>query len=182
MSTTISDPVASKASAAAHVGASNLASEQFFALRANDVAQACHTMARRFQDGGRLLAFGIGAQRSDVAHVVVEFVHPVIVGKRALPALALPEPKTLDTLARAGDMLIVFCGSAPTDVEHAVLSTASARGMVTLALTGATAQLGADFHFAVPSSDPLIVQETHEMLYHVLWELVHVFFEHRRGE
>jgi D-sedoheptulose 7-phosphate isomerase len=24
----------------------------------------------------------------------------------------------------------------------------------------------------------MAIQETHEMIYHVLWELVHVFFEH----
>ncbi|KPV49113.1 phosphoheptose isomerase, partial [Kouleothrix aurantiaca] len=35
-----------------------------------------------------------------------------------------------------------------------------------------------NFCFAVPSDDAIAVQETHETLYHVLWELVHVFFEH----
>ena len=50
----------------------------------------CHRMAERFARGGRLLAFGASpAARSDVRHVAVEFVHPVIVGKRALPAIGL---------------------------------------------------------------------------------------------
>jgi D-sedoheptulose 7-phosphate isomerase len=40
------------------------------------------------------------------------------------------------------------------------------------------AQADLDFSFVVPADDPLVVQETHETLYHVLWELVHVFFEH----
>ena len=39
--------------------------------------------------GGRLLAFGRGPYATDAQHVSVEFVHPVIVGKRALPALDL---------------------------------------------------------------------------------------------
>ena len=30
-----------------------------------------------------------------------------------------------------------------------------------------------------PTADPLVRQELTETLYHVLWELVHVFFEHR---
>ena len=47
-------------------------------------AARCST---RFQRGGRLLAFGRGAYATDAQHVSVEFVHPVIVGKRALPAL-----------------------------------------------------------------------------------------------
>src|SRR5690242_10043148 len=63
--------------------------ETFFAAEAERIAGACWAMARRFHQGGRLLAFGNGAWATDAQHVAVEFVHPVIVGKRALPALAL---------------------------------------------------------------------------------------------
>src|SRR5689334_15647775 len=61
----------------------------FFTAEAEHIAQACWQMARRFHRGGRLLAFGTGASATDAQHVAVEFIHPVIVGKRALPALAL---------------------------------------------------------------------------------------------
>src|SRR5438067_12505638 len=63
--------------------------EAFFASEAGRIAEVCWAMARRFHQGGRLLAFGNGAWATDAQHVSVEFVHPVIVGKRALPALAL---------------------------------------------------------------------------------------------
>src|SRR5215831_4649942 len=63
--------------------------EAFFAQEEEQIARACWAMARRFHQGGRLLAFGNGAAATDAQHVAVEFVHPVIVGKRALPALAL---------------------------------------------------------------------------------------------
>src|SRR5689334_4580093 len=63
--------------------------EAFFNVEAGRIAEACWAMARRFHQGGRLLAFGNGAWATDAQHVSVEFVHPVIVGKRALPALAL---------------------------------------------------------------------------------------------
>jgi hydrogenase nickel incorporation protein HypB len=54
------------------------------------LARLCHRMAERFARGGRLVAIGLAAPaRSDARHVAVEFVHPVIVGKRALPALGL---------------------------------------------------------------------------------------------
>ena len=45
----------------------------------------------RFARGGRLIAVRRDSPpaRSDVRHVAVEFVHPVIVGKRALPAIGL---------------------------------------------------------------------------------------------
>ena len=62
--------------------------QRFFEAEAERIARLCHRMAERFARGGRLLALGaLAAARSDARHVAVEFVHPVIVGKRALPAL-----------------------------------------------------------------------------------------------
>jgi len=63
--------------------------EAFFEAEAPQLAEACHEMSRRFLAGGRLLAFGNGSAATDAQHVSVEFGHPVIVGKRALPALDL---------------------------------------------------------------------------------------------
>ena len=63
--------------------------EQFFSREAPRLAEACREMSERFLRGGRLLAFGRGPYATDAQHVSVEFVHPVIVGKRALPALDL---------------------------------------------------------------------------------------------
>jgi len=63
------------------------ANRDFFDTEADRLATLCHRMAERFARGGRLIAFGRSpAARSDARHVAVEFVHPVIVGKRALPA------------------------------------------------------------------------------------------------
>ena len=53
------------------------------------VAEVCHGMARRFHRGGKLVVFGNGGPSTDAQHVAVEFVHPVIVGKRALPSHSL---------------------------------------------------------------------------------------------
>ena len=63
--------------------------EAFFGQEATHLAEACREMSERFLKGGRLLAFGRGPYATDAQHVSVEFVHPVIVGKRALPALDL---------------------------------------------------------------------------------------------
>ena len=180
--------------ARARFAASNAASEAFFATYGETVAHACHAMAARFQAGGRLLVAGERASRSDVAHVVVEFMHPVIVGKRALPAVALlsgggdvrpgASLARLETLGRPGDMLMVMTDGALRDDEHALLASAAGKGVLTIALTGAARDTvrhvpAPRFSFAVPSGDACVVQEIHEMLYHVLWELVHVFLEHR---
>ena len=173
--------------AAERFAATNAAAERFFDENADAVSRACHAMADRFQQGGRLFVCGDRAQRSDVAHVVVEFVHPVVVGKRALPALPLPNIAdgaalhALAALGRSGDLLMVLSAETLDESARTILARARARGLLTIALTGAA--IGSAPHvdhlFEVPSRDRCIVQETHEMLYHVLWELVHVFFEHR---
>src|SRR5438874_11372863 len=85
---------------AARFEQSMIVPEVFFASEAGRIADACWAMARRFFQGGRLIAFGNGAQATDAQHVSVEFVHPVIVGKRALPALAL----TNDSATMSGMM------------------------------------------------------------------------------
>lgn len=165
--------------AATRVAASNLASDQFFSANADRIAAACQAMAHRFQRGGRLLVAGGSSQLSDVSHAVVEFLHPVIVGKRSLPAIALPNGiAPLQTLGRLDDILLLVAGVERNDEEQ-MLHAARAQGMLTLVLTGASEVGSADFCFGVPSRDPCIVQETHEMLYHILWELVHVFLDHR---
>ena len=79
---------------------------EFFAREAERLAAACEEMSQRFLDGGRLIAFGRGVYATDAQHVSVEFVHPVIVGKRALPALDL----SMMVGGRAGD------GGAAADI------------------------------------------------------------------
>jgi len=151
--------------------------ESFFAVEARRLAAACREMSQRFLRGGRLLAFGRGPYATDAQHVSVEFVHPVIVGKRALPALdlSLAFAPWLKTLVQAQDMVMGF-GPPEGDPEvWAALDTARQRHAMTFALPGV-----AGSYFAAPATqDPFIHQELVEVLYHTLWETVHVFFEHR---
>ncbi|TME60597.1 MAG: SIS domain-containing protein [Chloroflexi bacterium] len=174
--------------------------ETFFTTEAGRIAEACWSMARRFHQGGRLLAFGNGAWATDAQHVSVEFVHPVIVGKRALPALALtndsatlsglmaggdtemPFARQLKVLARPQDIAMGFSSDGNDANVLAALNLAKQKHLLTLALIGGDGGLireaETEFCFVVQSHDPLVIQETHETLYHVLWELVHVYFEH----
>jgi D-sedoheptulose 7-phosphate isomerase len=151
--------------------------ERFFEREALRLAQACREMSERFLRGGRLIAFGRGPYATDAQHVSVEFVHPVIVGKRALPALdlSLDFGPWLDALVQPDDMVMGF-GPPEGDPEvTAALRRAGGRGAMTFALPGAE---GA---YAVQgmTADPFVHQELIEILYHTLWETVHVFFEHR---
>ncbi|HZU39471.1 MAG TPA: SIS domain-containing protein [Solirubrobacteraceae bacterium] len=155
------------------------AARRFFGAEAERLASLCHRMAERFARGGRLLAVGGSpAAQSDVRHVAVEFVHPVIVGKRALPALAVGPPAgEVVLLAGADDIVIGFgCGRGGAGEVARALREARAAGCLTVAFAAGT---GAEWEFEPPAEDPFVRQELVETLYHVLWELVHVFFEHR---
>jgi D-sedoheptulose 7-phosphate isomerase len=147
----------------------------FFASEAPRIAHAAREMAARFRSGGTLFAFGRGPYATDAAHVSVEFVHPVIVGKRALPALDLSAaPGATAVLAGADDVAIAF-GPPAGDPELApALAAARRKGALTLALPGAEA----DYGFAAPADDVHVHQEVFEILGHTLYESVHVFLEH----
>ena len=77
--------------------------------QAGAVASACHAMAVRFHRGGKLMVFGTGGSSTDAQHVAVEFVHPVIVGKRALPAISLTtDVATVTGVAAREGMAAIF--------------------------------------------------------------------------
>ena len=134
-------------------------------------------MSERFLRGGRLLAFGRGPYATDAQHVSVEFVHPVIVGKRALPALDLSMSYRpwLRSLAQADDMVMGFAPPEGDEDVSAMLRELQARGAMTFALPGTEGS----YSVRAGTEDPFIHQEIVEILYHTLWETVHVFFEHR---
>jgi D-sedoheptulose 7-phosphate isomerase len=151
--------------------------EGFFSREAKHLAKVCHEMSERFLLGGRLLAFGRGPYATDAQHVSVEFVHPVIVGKRALPALDLSMAfgPWLRAILRPEDIVMGF-GPPEGDPEVvAALAWARSREAMTLALPGS------DGSYALEAAtlDSFIHQEMVEIFYHTLWETVHVFLEHR---
>jgi D-sedoheptulose 7-phosphate isomerase len=156
--------------------ARNVIFENFFAKEARRLSEACREMSERFLRGGRLLAFGRGPYATDAQHVSVEFVHPVIVGKRALPALdlSLLFRPWLETLLHPDDMVMGF-GPPEGDPEvWAALEVARERKAMTFALPG----LQGSYFVAPDGADAFIHQEMIEILYHTLWESVHVFFDH----
>jgi D-sedoheptulose 7-phosphate isomerase len=160
----------------------NRVSARFFPTEGARLAKACQAMAERFLRGGRLLAFGRGHYATDAQHVSVEFVHPVIVGKRALPALdlSLAGPDGIATLLLPDDMVMGFGPPAGDPEVQEMLRRARERGAQTFAFPGDADDAGpSDYSFSPPTSDPYLHQELIEIAYHTLWETVHVFFEHR---
>jgi D-sedoheptulose 7-phosphate isomerase len=178
--------------------------------QADAVAAACHAMAVRFHSGGKLVVFGTGGSSTDAQHVAVEFVHPVIVGKRALPAISLTtDVATVTGVAERAGVDAIFAHQIrylanPADIALGIdpdghsaavlagLEAARELGLLTVALTGgdggpiaaSPAAAGghkgkaADHLLLAASADPRVVKEMHVTTYHVLWELVHVFFQH----
>ena len=151
--------------------------EEFFQREAVRLAEACREMSERFLRGGRLLAFGRGPFATDAQHVSVEFVHPVIVGKRALPALDLSIlfGPWLRTILRPEDIVMGFGPPEGDPAVWAALQEAHTHDAMTFALPG----IEGSYAVQAATEDPFMHQEMIEILYHTLWETVHVFFEHR---
>jgi D-sedoheptulose 7-phosphate isomerase len=163
--------------------------------QAEALTLAAQEIAERFAAGGRLLVFGAA---TDAQHVAVEFLHPVIVGKPALPAISLvadiatltqlgheaPQDvfaRQLGVLGRPQDIALGISRDAGTEDVRRGLAAAAARGMLTVGLLGDDVGVQARHALVVRSDDPLVVKEGHVSTYHLLWELVHVFLEDRRA-
>ncbi|TQM11109.1 SIS domain-containing protein [Pseudonocardia kunmingensis] len=108
-------------------------------------------LAARLADGATLLVHGPGDLAPDAHHVVVEFLHPVIVGKAAYPALCVTAPRDVELLGRAGDVALAL-GPSPEFLDAARQSGLEAF------------ELEADGHGFVTS-------------YHLLWEITQLILE-----
>jgi len=149
---------------------------------AEDLAAASLAMARRFAAGGTLWCVA-PTWEPHAHHVAVEFVHPVIVGKRALPAFALTGPDLIPRAAvavRPGDLLIAVAGGRNAAVAN-LMRQSSAGGAASAWIgSGRRPPAGsADHVLWVDDADPMApATGRFVLLYHLLWELTHVCFEH----
>ncbi len=154
---------------------------------AEDLAVAALSLARRFAAGATMWCV---APRwpSHARHVAVEFVHPVIVGKRALPAVyvdAATAATTVRELARPGDVLLAV-STADDPAVADLLARADAWGLTSVWLGAGRRDAAAG---PTPRADHVVWLEVDDaavaarsgdlvLLYHLLWELTHVVFEH----
>lgn len=146
-----------------------------------DLARASLALARRFAAGGTLWCLS-PATPSHASHVAVEFVHPVIVGKRALPAVAVPDPDPTPVLRSGvapGDVVVAIAG-ADDPVVADVVRRAPAWGAETVWIgAGPRPEPGAATYVLwVDDADAVASTERFVRIYHLLWELTHVCFEH----
>lgn len=149
---------------------------------AEDLAATALTLAKRFAAGATMWSIA-PSWEPHALHIAVEFVHPVIMGKRALPAVALTGPELVDLVrisVRPGDIVVAISGVDNADVRS-VMRRCPAWGATTIWIgSGAPpAPAAADHVLWLDDPDPRVPATGGFVLfYHLLWELTHVCFEH----
>ncbi|SPM27540.1 HypC/HybG/HupF family hydrogenase formation chaperone [Mycobacterium terramassiliense] len=154
---------------------------------AGDLAATALTLAKRFAAGATMWSVA-PSWEPHALHIAVEFVHPVIMGKRALPAVALTGPELVDLVrvsVRPGDIVIAVAGADDPQVRS-VMRRGPAWGATTIWIgsgerrpEGGFKSSPADHVLWLDDPDPRVPATGGFVLfYHLLWELTHVCFEH----
>ena len=178
---------------------------KFFADNKDAILSASLRMAKAFYRGGKLLVCGNGGSATDAQHVAVEFMHPITVGRKALPAICLTNDMAMMTavandvgfadvftrqiiaLGNEGDVLLAISTSGNSKNLMHAFATARRMRMTTIGFAGsnggemselATAGL-LDFCLTVPTASIHRIQETHVTLYHIMWDMVHTFLQNK---
>jgi hypothetical protein len=149
---------------------------------ATDLAATALTLAKRFAAGATMWSIA-PSWEPHAQHIAVEFVHPVIMGKRALPAVALTGPDLVDLVrvsVQPGDIVVAVAGANDAQVRS-VMHRCPAWGATTIWIgNGERPAPGAADHVLwIDDPDPRVPATGGFVLfYHLLWELTHVCFEH----
>jgi hypothetical protein len=150
---------------------------------AEAMARASLALARRFSAGATMWCAS-PEWPFHARHVAVEFVHPVIVGKRALPAVTVPPAAdvvaTLRACVRPGDIVLALADAGDSRVAE-VMRRGAAWGVETVWIGAGSERpaVGAADHVIwLGTDEPLVASERFVRIYHLLWELTHVCFEH----
>jgi D-sedoheptulose 7-phosphate isomerase len=175
---------------------------KFFAANKETIIAASLQMAKAFHRGHKLLVCGNGGSATDAQHVAVEFMHPITVGRKALPAICLANDMAMMTavandvgfddvfsrqiiaLGSAGDVLLGISTSGNSENLLRAFATARRLKIGTIGFTGddggkmaASGDGLIDYCLTVPTSSIHRIQESHVALYHIMWDLVHTFLQ-----
>ena len=167
--------------------------EKTLAALKNDIVKAASMLAAAIKSGHKLLTAGNGGSAADAQHIAAEFVGRFLIERPGLPAIALttntsaltcivndypPETvfsRQMTALGNAGDVFIGFSTSGNSKNVVEAIKAAKAKGVKTIAITGeGGGAMGkvADMTLAVPSKETPRIQEAHELILHVICELV----------
>ena len=167
---------------------------RYFAEHAADVESAARLIAGAFAAGGKLLICGNGGSAADAQHVAGEFVNQFLrKDRRALPALALSTDggvltciandtgfervfaRQVEAFGARGDVLLAITTSGNSPNVVAAVKQAREQGLKVVGLLGrdgGRVRASCDLSLVVPSDDTQRIQETHNLIGHVLCDLV----------
>lgn len=166
---------------------------RFFEENAELLERCARETAGRFQAGGRLFVMGNGGSACDAQHIAVEFQHPIVEKRKALPAMALTADSAtltaigndsdfsrifseqIDILGRSGDIALGISTSGASTNVHRALKRARELGLLTIGFSGRDGgrmNEVCDYSFVVKSWSIHRTQETHTVLLHLFWDLV----------
>lgn len=176
------------------VAASLEVKRRYFAEHADDVERAALMIADAFRAGGKLLLFGNGGSAADAQHIAGEFVNRFSVeDRRALPAIALSTDggvltciandtgfekvfaRQVEALGASGDVCLAISTSGTSLNIVAAIEEARSREIKVIGLLGRDGGRCAplcDLALIVPSNDTQRIQETHNLIGHIICELV----------
>ena len=178
---------------------------RFFEEHKDTILAASLQMAKAFHRERKLLVCGNGGSATDAQHIAVEFMHPITVGRKALPAICLSNDMAMITavandvgfddvfsrqiiaLATPGDILLGISTSGNSENLGHAFATARRMKLATIGYAGGDggkmAQLHKDglldFCMTVPTSSVHRIQESHVTLYHIMWDMVHTFLQNK---
>ncbi len=175
---------------------------KFFEDNGDAILAKSLAMARAFNRGGKLLVCGNGGSATDAQHIAVEFMHPITVGRKALPAICLTNDMAMVTavandvgfddvfsrqiiaLGAEGDVVLGISTSGNSENLMHAFATARRMKLITMGFAGDDGGKMAgmsggllDYCLTVPTSSIHRIQETHVALYHIMWDMVHTFLQ-----
>src|SRR5437667_3358400 len=150
-------------------------------------------IAATLKAGGKLLLFGNGGSAADAQHIAGELVNRFLLSRRGLPAIALTTDggiltcvandtgfenvfaRQIEALGTKGDVALAISTSGESPNMAAACKQAHAQGMQVIGLLGRNGGRVAslcDLALVVPSKDTQRIQETHNLIGHIICELV----------
>jgi D-sedoheptulose 7-phosphate isomerase len=166
---------------------------RFFDTHAADVQRAADIIAESFKSGGKLLVFGNGGSAADAQHIAGELVNRFLRKRQGLPAIALTtDGGVLTCVANDTGFENVFSRQiealgAKADVCLAISTSGTSRNILVaceqarekqikviglLGREGGSVAALCDLALIVPSNDTQRIQETHNLIGHILCELI----------
>lgn len=166
---------------------------KFFAAHSSQVERAAEMISATLASGGKLLLFGNGGSAADAQHIAGELVNRFLQERKALPAIALSTDggvltciandtgfanvfaRQVEALGREGDVCVAISTSGQSENILVACQQARSQGIKVIGLLGRGGGKVAplcDLALIVPSDDTQRIQETHNLIGHILCELI----------